>query len=577
MFFFLKGILFGIMVNSFKLTNLTFKAGPFPKTVGEPITLAPITILVGPNNSGKSQTLRDIENICLNSQTPTVVIEDLKFDTTLEKGEILELLNPFTRSIEYRGQRKLYNFTRHPLRSDEGGGGYQIYEDQLDDYIRGDKESLKKLISLHHTIKLDGATRYSLLNPMRKYHNPDIRGSYLEELFYEVELRRRVQGYIFEEFGYYFVIDPTKENYEIRMSKEKPENDIEYHVGSKGHDFFQRTLPITSFGDGVKGYVGIVAPLMSLPHRIILIEDPELFLHPPLARKLGKVMTDIALEREGSLIIATHNADIVIGCLESTSNVNIIRLTFENNQATSRVLQPEEVRELMNEPLTRSIGAINGLFHKATIVCESDADRVFYEEINRRLLNEEVRAEDKRHIDDALFLNALGKDSVHRIIGHLRKIGVPAISIVDFDAIQGDAFKNILRSCGIPEELRTDIFKLRDDLVRRICAQVPDHPNVNKYLKENGISGLTEEDEEFAESFLGRLAEYGFFIVPNGELESWLEGKGLTRRSTSAEWVKELFNRSIEDADILKPEEGDVWEFIHQISKWVKDGGYPTR
>jgi hypothetical protein len=46
------------------IKSLTLKFGRSPGVPAEPIPIAPVTIFVGPNNSGKSSTLREIATQC---------------------------------------------------------------------------------------------------------------------------------------------------------------------------------------------------------------------------------------------------------------------------------------------------------------------------------------------------------------------------------------------------------------------------------------------------------------------------------------------------------------------------------
>ena len=62
------------------------------------------------------------------------------------------------------------------------------------------------------------------------------------------------------------------------------------------------------------------------------------------------------------------------------------------------------------------------------------------------------------------------------------------------------------------------------------------------------------------------------FVVPNGELESWL--KSLEASGHGPNWLVEIFEKMGEDPnspDYLKPSDGDVWNFIDGISQWFFD------
>ena len=83
------------------------------------------------------------------------------------------------------------------------------------------------------------------------------------------------------------------------------------------------------------------------------------------------------------------------------------------------------------------------------MVCEADADRAFYEEINRRLT-----ASGLGHVKDALFLNAVNKQTIRRIVKPLRQMGVPAVAVVDLDILKKDGFNTLLEDCFVPDITR---------------------------------------------------------------------------------------------------------------------------
>jgi hypothetical protein len=81
---------------------------------------------------------------------------------------------------------------------------------------------------------------------------------------------------------------------------------------------------------------------------------------------------------------------------------------------------------------------------------------------------------------------------------------------------------------------------------------------------------LAGTEAEAAENLLSQLAEYGMFVVPGGELESWLKGLGATGHSPG--WLISIFEKMGEDPsqqDYVWPTQDDVWDFIGRIKNWV--------
>ena len=264
------------------------------------------------------------------------------------------------------------------------------------------------------------------------------------------------------------------------------------------------------------------------------------------------------------LFVATHSPNFVMGCIQSGAPVNIVRLTYRNEVATARVLPNEDILKLMRNPLLRSTGVLSGLFYEFVIVTESDADRAFYQEINDRLLKHSAG----RGIPNCLFLHAQNKQTVKTIIKPLRELGIPVAGIVDIDVLKDGAvvWSSFLDSGSIPELEREPLASLRLALKRKF-------EEAGKNMKrDGGIQALAEGDQEALQNFFNKLSDYGLFVVPNGELESWL--KDLDASGHGPSWLVEIFEKMGEDpgsADYLKPADGDVWGFIDCISSWFFD------
>jgi hypothetical protein len=88
-------------------------------------------------------------------------------------------------------------------------------------------------------------------------------------------------------------------------------------------------------------------------------------------------------------------------------------------------------------------------------------------------------------------------------------------------------------------------------------------------MKKQTVNILNDTDKEALQNLFDKLADYGLFVVPNGELESWL--KSLQAKGHGPSWLVEVFEKMGEDpntSEYVKPSEGDVWEFLENISKW---------
>ena len=73
-----------------QLTRLTFVAAS-----GQPGTATSVTILVGPNNSGKSLALREIEQWARGDDQPRFVVDEIDVERPTDATHAESLLAPF--------------------------------------------------------------------------------------------------------------------------------------------------------------------------------------------------------------------------------------------------------------------------------------------------------------------------------------------------------------------------------------------------------------------------------------------------------------------------------------------------
>jgi hypothetical protein len=370
------------------------------------------------------------------------------------------------------------------------------------------------------TLRLDGKNRLILTEEQPAGDLQHTSQNHLSHLFKNNEARAKLSRIVHDAFGKYLVIDPTNiGRLRIRLSPEAPKDERE----EKGWDeaavsFHSKATDISDASDGVKAFVGMLATLIAGEPKITLIDEPEAFLHPSLCARLGKEITSSLTMGDRRLFVATHSANFLMGCVQGGAQINIIRVTYNYETATARLLTKEKLTPLMRNPLLRSIGVLNALFYNAVIVTEGDADRAFYQEINDRLL----QSGDRRGIEGCLFLNAQNKQTVWDIVKPLRELGIPAAGIVDIDVLKegGTVWQKPMEGAFIPQIQHQAIATQRAALLRSFEQSGKD------MKRDGGLDVLSGGDKDACESFFRQLSEYGIFVVPVGEIEAWLVNLG---------------------------------------------------
>ena len=524
------------------------------------ITTTPVTVFVGPNNSGKSKVLAEIAHYCRTGTTlsSNVVIDSISLapiPPSLATDKINQFkVTPTSTDILQEGQIIVGKTRKIISRSG------------LEKAFLDPNRHIKLLCDLYlnqQTIILDGTNRIKLINKQQGGNLHEPPKSSFQVLLHDGARRKKVRKITFEAFGQYAVIDPTHLGFlQLRLSATEP-NDESEEIGlhKNAIDFHAKAIPIDQTSDGVKAFTGMIIECIAGDPDILLIDEPEAFLHPSLSFKLGKEISEIMSTTNRRLFVSTHSANFVMGCIQSGAPVSIVRLTYKNGAATARVLPKDDILSLMRNPLLRSTGVLAGLFYESVIVTEADTDRAFYQEINERMLKQG----NGKGIPNCLFLHAQNKQTVKTIIKPLRELGIPVAGIVDIDVLKdgGGVWTSFLESGFIPEMEKNHLSTFRSDINNKFKA------SGREMKKDGGIRILGRDDQEALSNLLSQLERYGLFVVPGGEVEDWLKHLGCTGHGPG--WLIDVFDKMGEDPlsrAYLLPSEDDVWAFLDKIARW---------
>ncbi|GAA0587206.1 ATP-dependent nuclease [Actinomadura livida] len=521
----------------FSITALSFKDG-----TQQELPTGGVTVFVGPNNSGKSLTLREIESILEHGTVrrgTRIAVEDV---ITSRSGT----LDDFIQWIESRGWRPtvdrqnstvFYGMREHRLTKDAIAATWNSGRPlgQLRSIL------LSTLPPVNRLQLNGGATNYDRL--IEAAEHP------LQFLADNPILMQRLNELTEKAFGTKISINPYSQQYVLRLGSVSrvntpPPPPIELL------EEYENLPTLSAQGDGVNAFIGLLLYTIVRGEKLVLIDEPEAFLHPPQARLLGRILVD-ETDINSQLIIATHSQDFLQGILESTKRpVQIIRLNVDTNGSRSRVtMSPAEVKELWGDPLLRYSNLLDGLFHRGVVVCEGDSDCRFYSAVLDQVMEE-------RRDSDLLFTHVGGKARIKKAIEQLRRFGVPVVALADIDLLN-DArlLREIISSAGgdwdnfkISHQVLTSALssgktapKYSDlaGVVKKISkANANDHlpldlaKEIREALKgESGWSNLKKSGlqslpggEVFmaAKTMLDQLKELGIFVVPVGELERWV-------------------------------------------------------
>lgn len=278
------------------LKSLTFQAGASPSKPSLTVPLAPVTVFVGPNNSGKSRALIEIEKFVREGEPREgTVIKRIEFEPWDRASFELELAKIETKptiaeqtNVETIIVEKIRPQDNAPARL--GLARIHLINEAVNP--SGTRYNYAGYLSLY-TLRLDGQSRLSLVSRQKSGDLLTAPQNHLAKLFADDRLRKEIRRIVFDAFEKYLVVDPTDIGYlRIRLATRPPQDDGEEQGwDGRSRGFHAAASPIEDFSDGVKAFAGILTTLIAGEPKITLIDEPEAFLHPSLSSRLAKEIT----------------------------------------------------------------------------------------------------------------------------------------------------------------------------------------------------------------------------------------------------------------------------------------------
>lgn len=537
-----------------------------------------IIVFVGPNNAGKSASLKDAHSFLKLQNTQSKVIKSIEFKKIGTPEDVVNLLE--------KNSQKEYTSNTDPWYS---GMGYRVYGGDPK-HLWSDSSSQIADLAPVFSKNLTTGERLKAANPAKNIKlTSEAPNHPINVLQKSDSLEKQFNDY----FKLAFDLD--------LLVHRNAGTEVPLYVGdapvlNKGEDrlseSYQKKLEkldlLHEQGDGMRSFVGVLLNTFIGQQSLLFIDEPEAFLHPPQARLLGRMLAkDLPSDRQ--LVLATHSTDFLKGLLEGNStNLKVVRIQRKGNINYVNTLDSNEINSIWSDSLLRHSNILDGLFHSKVIICESDSDSRFYSAILSAIYEKNGKSS-----SDTLFINCGGKHRIPTVIKALKKLNVPVSSICDFDVLnEKNPLKDIFTNSGgnwvdietdwqivkkaieskRPElevsELKEQIDSIFESITDRIM------PNrkiseINKSLKKASAWSHAKQvgklfipsgqPTQSYERIIEKLKDKGVFIVEVGELESFVKSIG----NHGPKWVNNVLPKDLQN----DPEIEAARKFMKEISE----------
>lgn len=510
--------------------------------------MAGVTVIVGANNSGKSTFLREIFQLISAEQKNSTPRRHIIKDCILTvEGTPENLIDTLREGGTY--------VDRQP------NSGFMI-ENQIipepyarDRWHRAGKPDVTGTLGriapffVHY---VNTANRASGISPQQRRPNiEDIPQSPMHRLEDNPEMLERVREISLRIFRQTLTLDRLSNNVQLRVGAPNIPAPPVDAVTREYRDALISLEPLQNQGDGMTAVLGLLVPIICGSQDIILIDEPEAFLHPPQARIIGTLLGELSQERDMQLFMATHDRNILVGLLQSQVPVTVIRLDRCTSPTRIHELDYSRVRTLWDDPVLRYSNLLDGLFHHAVVLCEAERDCTFYA-ASLDAANENSGLDFSP--GDILFVPAGGKDGFPGMTTALKAVSVPVVAIPDIDlfddknkvrtlvdAMGGNwiSIEPTYRIATAPFQKPRRQFKNAQILetIRKVLEPAPEaaydrgteeaikaamrsDPSPWEDLKKFGVSAFRGQERQAAANLIQNLQELGIVVVQDGELEN---------------------------------------------------------
>lgn len=335
-------------------------------------------------------------------------------------------------------------------------------------------------------------------------------------------------------------------------------------LGSQAIQFFESAPTIDRQGLGMRNVVGLLLRLYTDSRGIVLIDEPEAFLHPPQADRLGQIIGRVCKQERKQVICATHDRSLISGLSKGANEeIAIRRLGIERGVEQpyfSKAIGVEVLKDVRNKSRIRFTPVLESIFSSATVLVENEKDALFFEEALSQFNSHSSSGIPKNLRDSILFIPTNGNSNFASTRDLLRGLHSPTVVVGDLDLISD------------PERLRTTVAstgrgdaeeagQLADKIVSRFSELHAEKlEKVKKDSREGKLKKIVADQlnaehpdtrvKELLAEILELLEESGVLLIPHGELEDF--DREVTNSKDKNEWVRTAIDQGVHRSDAVQ-------------------------
>ena len=338
-----------------------------------------------------------------------------------------------------------------------------------------------------------------------------------------------------------------KFEYDINLKCISPENNI--------YQFYllqdELEIEIDTVSSGEREIINFIFGLFleELNDGIVIIDEPELHLHPNWQKKLIQILKEETEAKNIQILFVTHSSSFI------SYNIlnNIYRIYKE--KGFSKCIRVSDLLQANDNDFRKNLSVINAtnnekiFFSNHVILVEGITDEILFKKIYESEIGK---------IPDGLeFVSICGKKNLNNFKNVLDKLQIRYFYIGDFDNIYDFEELNYLFEVDVKKQI-VDLKKEKNqtyavlDLLDSIDKFIKDNNKENFENLENNYnlynkrfvkdkSNISDEEQKIIDDFITNKYNENFYILRVGEIENYL-GTGNSDKASGFKKVISFLN-----------------------------------
>jgi hypothetical protein len=556
-----------------------------------------LILVVGPNSSGKSQFIKDLYHRVSGEFRQLVVAKQVD----VRKPEYEPFLDCLKREgyiknvIDQNGIEQIRPMISY-AGTMQGANQIPVTQAQIwyqsfvspDTLTSGRNEFLNYFGRMTVTALFLGSWMYSSSEVATFDYQEQSPQNDLHALYMNDDAKKELLKEVLATFSKSVWLDATRIT-SLCLRVSDGEVPLEDRVSPQKNRDFRK---IQDEGDGLEGYVSNCMALLLGRRPLCLIDEPEMCLHPPQAYNLGRFIGRFGESPDRATFVTTHSSHILRGVIQTTDQLQIVRLTRRGGQFQAHLVPAEVLTATLAKPTVRAESILDGIFAQAVVIVEADGDRTVYQS-TWETLSEQYNL-------DIHFVAVYGTGGIADACKLYKTLEIPVAVIADLDIVTENCLKTVIASLSgdssseslIPQDLIASLVNLppdisAEDLRSKLNAAISSNmdwsngddeslyetlgeirKNLNRKLKvKKGVNALPQEIQSPLISLLETLKGYGLFLVSVGELENWLGDQNIeVSKSKKTLWA----NSAASQIRQIGLQQGDIWDFMKSVADYLQ-------